>query len=182
MYEKTCTKCRVQQSLDNFNKDKSRKDGFSSWCKKCFSNQCKKWYISNKDYAIRRTKQWQVENAKQCQDNGRQYKKKRIATDIYFKLGLSLRSRLSTAIKNGQKSGSAIKDLGCTIDELKLYLESKFQPGMTWDNWGFKGWHIDHIMPISSFDLSDPEQLKVACRYTNLQPLWAIDNLKKNKY
>lgn len=78
------------------------------------------------------------------------------------------------------KSGSAIRDLGCSMEELKVYLESKFQPGMSWDNYSFTGWHIDHIIPLSSFDLTDPEQFKQACHYTNLQPLWAEDNFKKS--
>ena len=65
------------------------------------------------------------------------------------------------------------------VAELRDYLESKFQPGMTWDNWTTNGWHIDHIKPLASFDLTDREQFLRACHYTNLQPLWAIDNLKK---
>ena len=88
-----------------------------------------------------------------------------------------LRSRLNSAIKRDQKSGSAVKDLGCTIEELKLYLESQFEDNMSWDNHG--EWHIDHIKPLASFDLTNEEELKKACNYTNLQPLWAKDNLKK---
>ena len=65
------------------------------------------------------------------------------------------------------------------MKELKIYLESLFQEGMTWDNYNFYGWHIDHIIPIASFDLSDPEQQKKCFHYTNLQPLWASDNLQK---
>jgi len=96
------------------------------------------------------------------------------------KLKDRLRSRIRNCVKSERKSGSAIRDLGCTIEELKLYLESKFQPGMTWDNWSRCGWHIDHVVPLASFDLTDPEQFKQACHYTNLQPLWAKDNLSKS--
>jgi hypothetical protein len=99
--------------------------------------------------------------------------------DPIYKLGLALRSRLNNAIRNNQKKGSAVRDLGCSIAELKQHLESLFQPGMTWENWTFKGWHIDHIIPLSAFDLTDREQLLKACHYTNLQPLWAKDNLSK---
>lgn len=95
------------------------------------------------------------------------------------KLRDSLRRRLNNAVKNNQKSGSAVSDLGCTIIQLKIHLESKFTPEMTWDNYGIKGWHIDHIVPISKFDLTDLDQLKKACHYTNLQPLWWQDNLSK---
>jgi hypothetical protein len=87
---------------------------------------------------------------------------------------------LNAAIKNNQKIGSAVKDLGCSIEELKIYLESKFQEGMSWDNWSLKGWHIDHIKPLASFDLTDRNQLIQAYYYTNLQPLWAKDNMAKS--
>jgi hypothetical protein len=69
--------------------------------------------------------------------------------------------------------------LGCTLEEYKHYLESKFQPGMNWDNHTKHGWHIDHIIPVSSFNLSDESQLKKAFHYTNTQPLWAKDNISK---
>lgn len=107
------------------------------------------------------------------------YVKNRKKTDIQFKLSCNLRSRLNSAIKGNYKAGSAVKDLGCSIQELKTYLESKFQPGMTWDNWTTDGWHIDHIKPLTSFDLTDRNQLLEVCHYTNLQPLWATDNLSK---
>jgi hypothetical protein len=59
-------------------------------------------------------------------------------------------------------------------------MESKFLPGMTWDNRGLRGWHIDHIVPCSFFDLANPEQQRKCFHYTNLQPLWAADNLRKS--
>ena len=102
-----------------------------------------------------------------------------IKTNIQYKLSCRLRTRLYCALQGNFKNGSAVKDLGCSIDELKTHLESKFQLGMTWDNWSFEGWHIDHIKPLASFDLTDRKQLLLACHYTNLQPLWAIDNLSK---
>jgi hypothetical protein len=85
------------------------------------------------------------------------------------------------AIKNGQKAGSAVDDLGCSIEFLRAYLEAHFNPGMTWDNWG-QGpgkWHIDHIVPLAWFDLTNREQFLSACHYTNLQPLWSEENLSK---
>ena len=90
-----------------------------------------------------------------------------------------MRSGLHRGIKRNQKAGSAVSDLGCSIPEFKIYIESLFQKGMTWDNWSTHGWHLDHIIPLSSFDLTDREQFLIACNYKNLQPLWAKDNLKK---
>lgn len=101
------------------------------------------------------------------------------------KIAVNLRGRLSQAIRNNYKSGSAVKDLGCSIDDLKAHLEARFHHNpntgemMSWDNYGRKGWHIDHIMPLCRFDLTNEVELKKACHYTNLQPLWAKDNLEK---
>jgi hypothetical protein len=111
------------------------------------------------------------------------YESKRLKIDLNFKIAKNLRSRLSKTIKNNLKFGSAISDLGCSIEEFRQYIQSKFDSKMNWDNYGHKGWHLDHIRPLSSFDLTNLEQFKYACHYTNLQPLWAKDNLvKSNKY
>lgn len=90
----------------------------------------------------------------------------------------SLRSRLRSAIKNGARSGSAVRDLGLPIPDFMSYIAAQFKPGMSWDNWG--EWHLDHIRPLASFDLSHRTQLLEACNYRNYQPLWAADNLGKS--
>jgi acetyl/propionyl-CoA carboxylase alpha subunit len=160
------------------NKDKSK-------------NNRKNYYASNKDKIKVQTKayrevnkekikNWRVNNKDKIKVYNKEYESKRRILDPVFKLNRNLRIRLNTALKNNYKSGSAVRDLGCTIEELKVYLESKFQPGMTWSNYGMYGWHIDHIKPLSSFDLSDRNQFLEACHYTNLQPLWAQDNLTKS--
>jgi len=135
----------------------------------------KAYYEANIDKKKARHKAWRVANP----DKIKAYNNTRIKIDIQYKLSRRLRSRLYKALQGNYKNGSAVRDLGCSIDELKMHLESKFQSGMSWDNWSFDGWHIDHIKPLASFDLSDRAQLLLACHYTNLQPLWAIDNLSK---
>lgn len=108
-------------------------------------------------------------------------RREKMTQNLNFRLGSILRTRLGNALrrqnKAGSRGGSAVRDLGCTIPELKTYLEARFAPGMTWDNYG--EWHIDHVMPLVKFDLTDPEQVRMACHYTNLQPLWAKDNISK---
>ncbi len=110
------------------------------------------------------------------------YRKRKISENLNIKLACRLRSRLSRLFKKGTTKYSTLSSiLGCTWENLRIYLESKFQEGMNWNNYGVHGWHIDHIKPCSSFDLADPEQQKICFHYTNLQPLWAKDNLSKGK-
>jgi len=111
--------------------------------------------------------------------------KERLTTDLNFKITCNLRGRMNHALKDGYKSGSAVEDLGCSIDEFRIYLEGHFNPGMTWDNYG-KGpgkWNLDHIVPLSAFDLTNREQFLSAAHYSNYQPLWSEENLSKgNRY
>lgn len=107
------------------------------------------------------------------------YRNKKYNNDPLYKLEVSLRGRIRQAIKYNTKTKKTMELVGCTIEELKEHLESQFTDGMTWENHTFDGWHIDHILPCASFDLSDPEEQKKCFHYTNLQPLWGIDNMKK---
>lgn len=175
-----CCKESCRSTLNsNKSKDRYKNTKHNSICLKCNNSflaiatqkECKKCYILNKansDDILSRKRELK-----------RQYVRNKYRTDLNFRLADNLRSRLNTAIKS-TKAGSAVNNLGCSIEELKIYLESLFQPDMTWDNYGKNGWHIDHIKPLSKFDLSDIEQLKEGCNYINLQPLWAKDNLKKS--
>lgn len=168
IYKAICRTCRGRvENIEN---------------KKAISKQ---YYWDNKEYCLQKGKEWRIANPDKVRENNinsrnqrAEYAKQRIKVDISFKLSKYLRSRLYNALKNNQKKGSAVKDLGCSIKEFKIYLENHFQVEMSWDNYG--EWHIDHIMPLASFDLTDREQLLKACHYTNLQPLWAEDNLKKS--
>jgi len=107
------------------------------------------------------------------------YKRERMANDIEFKLACSVREKTCKAIKYGYKHKKTLELLGCNIKQLKKHLEQQFEKGMTWDNWGRYGWHIDHIIPIASFDLTKEDEQEKCFHYTNLQPLWATENLKK---
>lgn len=107
------------------------------------------------------------------------YCNKRYREDAIFKIRVLLRSRTLLALKGKVKTGSSVRDLGCTIVELMRYLESKFLPGMSWENHSREGWHVDHIRPLAAFDLTNRDEFLKAAHYTNLQPLWAFDNLSK---
>jgi hypothetical protein len=183
---KNCKKCGELKSLESYPKDSRLKDGRRNVCKSCVNKRFMEWksksnfreyqkehYENNKESIMETNRRW-LENNREY-SNAKQREKYK--NDINFRLKVNLRNRLYGAIKI-HKNGSAVNDLGCTIDFLKDYLESKFEPGMSWDNHG--DWHIDHIIPLSSFDLTDRSQLKKACHYSNLQPLWAFDNISKS--
>jgi hypothetical protein len=115
--------------------------------------------------------------SKRCQN--RWHHRNKRYNDPLFKIRHNIRSRLRKVLRDKDLTFSQY--LGCTIEDLKKHLESKFQEGMTWENYG--SWHIDHIKPLAAFNLQDSEDLRFACHYSNLQPLWAKDNLKKgNKH
>lgn len=107
------------------------------------------------------------------------YINSRRQSDPGFRLRMNLRHRVWTALRGGRKAGGTAELVGCTLEDLRCYLERQFLPGMTWDNYGKHGWHVDHIRPCASFDLTDPEQQRQCFHHTNLQPLWATDNIKK---
>jgi len=151
----------------------SKRPNKTGLCNACYRKaNYKKWTSKNSRSSY--NKQYTRENRVRLSNN----KNTKYKTDLTFRLKESLRSRLAKAVRRGSKSGSAIVNLGCSIDKLKSHLESKFLPKMSWKNYG--KWHIDHIKPLDSFDLTDPVELAKACHYTNLQPLWAKDNLVKS--
>lgn len=107
--------------------------------------------------------------------------RKKRQNDPEFKLMDGLRNHFYQMIKGNIKSDSVIKLIGCTIEELFDKLEEKFQPGMTRNNRGNNGWHVDHIIPCALYDFSSEEEQRCCYHYSNLQPLWARDNMSKGK-
>ncbi|RWM27933.1 MAG: hypothetical protein EOR77_30910 [Mesorhizobium sp.] len=151
-----------------------------------------RFYARNRDACLAKNRSWREQNRQQYKEHKARYNRLprtlffssiyqqiRREQDVYFCIRSNLRRRINRAIQNGHKRGSAVSDLGCSIPEFKTYIESKFLPGMSWDNWAQDTWHLDHVKPLASFDLTDREQFLQACHYTNYQPLWAVDNLKK---
>jgi len=107
-----------------------------------------------------------------------EYRKQRYANDPEFRILISCRTRIRKALEGiGDKTESTKELVGCSMEELKLHLESQFVEGMSWDNYG--EWHLDHIKPCDSFDLTKESEQKACFNYLNLQPLWAVDNLIK---
>jgi hypothetical protein len=139
----------------------------------------------NKEYQRqRRSKMTDQERKEESQKRSPyilQYVNARRDADSGFKLRMNLRHRIWSALQasKASKSGGIQQLVGCSAADLMKHLETQFTDGMSWDNYGRDGWHIDHIRPCASFDLSDPKQQRQCFHYTNLQPLWAADNIKK---
>ncbi len=119
-------------------------------------------------------------------ENSRRYareKMRRLAlTNPNHSIRKKLRTRICMALKRqsaGPKSASTMTLIGCSVADFKKYIESLWKRNMSWLNYSKRGWHVDHIKPCSSFDLTDPEQQKICFHYTNLQPLWWDENLRK---
>ena len=154
-------------------------------------------YKTNKENILSKNKEYRVLNRAKVLEQKMRYRennKDKIAksrknhkknhpeyyNSIKYKLTQSLRSRVRSVVKKGYKSDYTMKLLGCDVITLINHLESKFRDGMSWDKYGNVGWHIDHIIPCNSFDLTDPIQQKKCFHYTNLQPLWYWENCSKS--
>lgn len=136
------------------------------------------WKLNNPDRVKKSnsnySQKWKKDNPDKVKESRLKYKQ-----SIKSKISESVRRRVKKylTIKNITKNNKTFDIVGCSPQDLILHLENQFKDGMNWDNYGFYGWHIDHKIPLSSSFTK--EDLFKLCHYTNLQPLWAIDNLKK---
>lgn len=130
----------------------------------------------NKDVLLARKKKYAKDNRTAINT----YWRERKINDPAFLVRSRIRNRFNIALKRQgtKKINKTMEYVGCSKEELKKHIEAQFVDGMTWDNKG--KWHIDHIKPLSSFDLSDEKQVFEAMNFCNLQPLWAEDNIKKS--
>jgi len=138
----------------------------------------KAWYQANKAHKLQKDKEYREADPERHKRMQNEYWKKRYHTDPNYKLRKILRCSLKRGLFQGDKS--ILEYLDCSIDEVKVHLESKFTQEMTWDNHG-KIWDIDHIEPLCAFDLTDETQIRRATRKDNLQPLTKKLNLLKSK-
>ena len=160
---KLCLHCKEKKPILEFQKEPlfdkiGAKDGLRVWCDDCYEKIKKKFHLRSNKYSTR-------------------YVKERKRVDPLFKFTSNIRGRTYAAFKAKywKKDSPTERLLGCTYNEAFKHISSQFTEGMTWDNYG--DWHVDHIIPLSS--AGTKERLKELAKYTNLQPLWAADNLKK---
>jgi len=141
-------------------------------------HKARKYYIDNKLKILKQRKDYYIKYKQTILESVRKYRLKRNRNDLIFRITGNLRHRVNQAIKGNNKSTKSLKLIGCSIQNLKNHLELKFTKGMSWSNYG--KWHIDHIRPCVSFNLSKSKEQRKCFHYTNLQPLWARDNLVKH--
>jgi len=194
--------CNQYKLKESFFKDKTRYDGVCSCCKQCSKDKQKKfinnnsgyyqkYYIENKDKLLKQSydrnkanperkkeydKKWKSENKGKVNSYSRKHHKKN-QVDILYRLKRNIQTRTSQFIRNKGliRNKRTIDILGCSIPFLYKHLEEQFTDGMNWDNYG--DWHVDHIIPLSSAETE--ERMYELGVYTNLQPLWAKENLSK---
>jgi len=204
---KLCIKCRTEKTINQFNKNKSRKDGLQAHCKDCYKKyyrlnidkfkkqnveyyktnstkikeSSKKYYITNTDKVKEREKKHRRLNFNKIKEYKKEYVTIRRKQDPLFKFCCNIRTLIGNSFKrkskNFYKQSKTATLLGCTIPELRDHLAKQFQEGMTFENHG--QWHVDHRIPLAS--AKTQEEIEKLCHYTNLQPLWAADNIRKGK-
>lgn len=201
---KRCSVCKEVRPTEHFGRSSSSKDGLRSQCKECRKAQYrrdaetikakrKRHYQKNKERILQQVaayrqrnqclyreyyQKYYSKNAERIKLNVKRARYRRLQSDIEFRLLSNYRTRIYKALKGIEKPARTEELIGCTIEELKAHLEKQFRPGMSWNNYG--EWHVDHIRPCSSFDLTDEAQARECFHYTNLQPLWAHENIAKS--
>lgn len=163
---KSCSVCKEVKELTEFYKDYRKKDEvkYKPYCKSC-------------NYTYSKKSRENLKKKPEFIEKRRQYYKDKRNSDPLYKMSSNFRTLVAAYFNRGgyKKRNKLNEILGCDFDFLKKHLENQFTDGMNWDNYG--KWHIDHIIPVSS--AKSEYDLKMLNHYSNLQPLWAIDNQKK---
>ena len=181
---------------------KQKRKTFNANDKQKLKEYAKLYYVQNKQKISEKGKSYRKVNSSIIKERHRIYKEKnkdiikirskeswrrKYYNNPIFRLECKLRTRIAESIKNNKTATSRRYRakletfLGCTLEEAKAHIEKQWSPGMSWVNYTHKGWHIDHIKPVNTFDFTDIEQQKKCFHYTNLRPLWATDNLSRPK-
>ncbi len=194
---KTCIKCKINKEISQFYKSKSNKDGLDNSCKTCkgemqskkhilnkekINSYHKQYYIHNKQKHILRGIKWKEGNKEKYQNYLNKYSTLYYHKNIQYKLRKLLRSRLYYEIgkiNSGSITNKMKTFLGCSLIDLKYFLENQFKPEMSWANHGLI-WEIDHIIGCCNFDLSKPEEQAICFHYTNMRPLFKTTKIAKS--
>jgi hypothetical protein len=208
-YNKKCSCCQQEKPINCFPKNIRNKDLLDTHCKICKCNKNKTYRERNKEkFSVMRRKYYS-ENIEKMREEKRKYghknKEKKKVYDIdyrknnsekiknykkkwetkhrndpIFKIKRNLRRRVHHVLSGKRKSDKTFNLIGCSASFFKEYIESLWKEGMSWDNYGPKGWHIDHIVPCHRFNLLNEEEQRKCFHYSNQRPLWAYENLSRD--
>jgi hypothetical protein len=189
---RAANKEKVKESTREYRK--RNPDKVAEWAKRRIK-YFQEYRKATKQHRVKYLNEWREANRKHVNKQAQRYRKKdgyrekhleykrgyyiRKKDNIEFRILRRLRDRVWKAMRRRPKHGRTIATLGCSMEDFLIYLESKFEPGMSLENYG-KVWHIDHIMPCAIFDLAKPEHQKRCFHFSNLQPMFAHKNLKKH--
>lgn len=158
-----CNTCDIDKEPEEFALETRSWRGRRHKCRACDSVYAKAYYQKHK----RRVNKRRVAN----------YKKKHKECSL-ARLTRRVRTRMHCALNGKKKQGRTMELIGCTPEQLRAHLESQFTEGMAWGQHG--RWHVDHVLPLAAFDLTDKKHQSYAFHWSNLSPLWAADNLAKS--
>ena len=196
--QKTCKKCKKLKDLSEFvTRRQNLKTGLKTYigsaCKKCHRRRDRERKTARRadpEWRKKRNAQKRASRLRkkmgiklslqtyhEIKTNRRNYKYKRYHTDPNFRLLRILGARVLAALKGKNKSARTVKLIGISVDGCRQHIEAQFVEGMSWEN--YAEWHVDHIVPCASFDLSDDQEQRLCFHYTNLEPLWGPDNMGK---
>lgn len=196
---KKCYKCKLEKYSDHFNIDITKKSGLSTQCRECANKMIIQYRKDRPGNQKRLNKEYYLNNIEKIKKDTGCYAKKnhhwlkvkaqnrvreRRRSDPQYRF----RIYLSDMIRKYLRKDGFVKDnktehyLGCKIQDFKAYITELFTEGMSWNNYGQMGWHLDHKRPAASFDLSIEEDRMACFHYTNFQPLWRKDNIAKNSF
>lgn len=175
---KKCCRCNIEKLLEDFHNVKSRKGGKQYWCKECGNKSSQQYRQDNKEKSLQSSANWKENNKDKVRESNRKYITSRQKTDIQYKILNYTRSRIWELLKK-KKTISTSQIFGCSLQQFKEHIEKQFTKEMTWENYGEKGWVLDHIKPCVLFNLEIEEDLLACFHFSNYQPLWNKENSKK---
>jgi len=202
---KKCSGCLLDLPFEKFNKCKQASFGIHNHCRECQKKTRRNWYLKHREEELEKSCAYgktteskaaakrryesdkenilKINRERRKTDSARKLANRARTTRYYdnpqHKISTGLRQELRLYLFTKYKCKKITSLIGCSQEELRNYFESKFANGMTWKNYGYDGWHIDHIVPCIKFDLTQPSEQAKCFHYTNLQPLWKNDNLSK---
>jgi len=207
---KICSRCKDRKVLDEFPVNSRFPDGRNSKCKLCTNALNKAYRDSNKEAFCASRRRHYIANLEKMRSGRRKYaasnkdkksqydvsyraqNKSKIAaykkqwernlmSDPVFRIKRNLRRRISHVLNGRLKTADTFSLVGCTPSEFRDHIQSQWTEGMSWDNYGYRGWHVDHVIPCCSFDLSTEDGQRRCFHFSNQRPLWALDNLRKGR-